>query len=269
MNRNLEFAKELAAEAGGIMRQYFLSAHQGIIWKADKTPLTIADTQINQLVVDRVAKEFPDHSVIGEEASNIKTSEYAWVCDPIDGTFPFSHGIPVSSFNLALVHNGIVEVAVINDPFSDRLYSAVRGEGAFLNGIKLRISEPTGSRLGVSVEGWGGSASIFSEAQKDVEYEFQKALRKRDKYVCLYHCSVAYTGALVASSDLAGVVFSGTNPWDSAAMSLIIEEAGGVVTDFFGNDQRYDQETKGLIAGPPKQHAILLGIAKQIVDKYL
>jgi len=90
----LEFAKSLALEAGKIMRTYFLVTDT--TWKADQTPVTQADTEINSLVIDRVQKAYPSHSVYGEEESSLRESKFLWVCDPVDGTLPYSLGLPLS-----------------------------------------------------------------------------------------------------------------------------------------------------------------------------
>ncbi len=266
MDRELQFAKDLAREAGGIMRQYFMSSSQQLTWKADNTPLTVADTTINQLVIDLVAREFPGHSVIGEEQSAETDSEYAWVCDPVDGTFPFSHGIPVSSFSLALTRKGEPVVAVLYDPYMDRLFSAAQGQGAWLNETIFKIPDQVDGRRAVSSEIWGGSPwSIFKDPES--ELDFRRGLRQ-EGYLLITHCSVAYTGALVAMGQFAGVVHAGRTPWDSAAMYLLITEAGGVATDLFGNKQSYSQPTKGFLGASKAEHARLLTVIKPLAEKF-
>src|SRR5690606_7148188 len=112
MDEYLAFAKTLATEAGQIMRDHFVLGID-TEWKQDATPLTIADTSINQLVIDQVKQRFPTHGVLGEEASFGTDREYLWVVDPVDGTMPYSHGIPTSTFSLALVQNGQPIVAAV------------------------------------------------------------------------------------------------------------------------------------------------------------
>ena len=102
--KELDFAKALALEAGEIMRKYFRSDRLGTVQKDDLTPLTVADTAINDLVIERVQHEFPEHGVLGEEASYEPNRQWIWVVDPIDGTSPYSCGIPISTFSLALVN---------------------------------------------------------------------------------------------------------------------------------------------------------------------
>ncbi|QQS18795.1 hypothetical protein IPL68_01860 [Candidatus Saccharibacteria bacterium] len=129
--KELQFAKSLALEAGAIMRHYFRSDELAITHKQDLTPLTVADTQINALVIERVKKEFPAYGVLGEEASFEPHRELLWVVDPIDGTSPFSCGIPVSTFSIALVHrkDGQPYVSVTYDPYLDELMFATKNGG--------------------------------------------------------------------------------------------------------------------------------------------
>jgi myo-inositol-1(or 4)-monophosphatase len=261
--KELAFAKEIAHQAGLIMLEHFQADSIGTIWKEDNTELTVADTAINTLVVKRVTEEFPDDGVLGEEESISVERERVWVCDPIDGTFPYSHGIPVSSFNLALVEDGLVKVAVIYDPFMKRLFHAIYGEGAYLNNKKLQILDSKKNRYGISLEVWGGSEStIFRD---DVVHVRSRELLRSPSVLLIYHCSVAYTAALVAAGDLDGVIFSGKNPWDAAAASLIIQEAGGLFTDFFGEEQKYNNNIRGFIGAPPNQHGHLVAKMKELI----
>jgi len=103
MEQYLEFAKKLAKEAEEISLKYFSFEVERII-KEDNTPLTKADTEINDLVIKRINEIYPEHSIYGEEKSELKeNSKYIWVCDPIDGTMPFSNGLPIFTFSIALV----------------------------------------------------------------------------------------------------------------------------------------------------------------------
>src|SRR5690606_9265702 len=99
----LDFAMEMASDAGKIMKKYFRSEAIDTQWKADHTPLTIADKKINDLLIERVENHYPDHGVIGEESSYMEERDMVWVADPIDGTSPYTLGIPTSTFCLALV----------------------------------------------------------------------------------------------------------------------------------------------------------------------
>ena len=137
----LEIAKDIALKAGGIMKQYFsFETHKEL--KQDHTPVTLADTTINSLVIQELKKHFPNHGVLGEEESNYdENNEYIWVCDPIDGTIPFSIGMPTNVFSLALTHNGEVILGVIYDPYLDRMVWAEKGKGTFCNGKQIFVSK--------------------------------------------------------------------------------------------------------------------------------
>jgi len=90
----------LARQAGEVMRKDF-SLGMKKEWKKDKTPVTVTDTFVNRMVINAIGKEYPEHSILGEEENSLKDSEYVWVCDPIDGTIPFSHGFPIFAFSLS------------------------------------------------------------------------------------------------------------------------------------------------------------------------
>lgn len=122
------------------MKQYF-DAKDHINYKTGDEVVTIADKEINQLVIDEVAKHFPDHGVLGEEGdSDTKTAKFMRITDPIDGTLQYSRRIPVSVFSLALMEDGYPIVGCIYQPQLDEFYYARRGEGAFLNDMPIHVS---------------------------------------------------------------------------------------------------------------------------------
>ena len=139
--RELAVAKDIALRAGGVMLEHY-EAERGLEMKADGSPVTIADRQINHIVIDELAKHFADDGVIGEEES---TAEYGsgrrWICDPIDGTRAFIAGLPLSKFALGFVVDGVPVVGVVYDPFMKELYEGAVGQGSFRNGKRLRVSQ--------------------------------------------------------------------------------------------------------------------------------
>lgn len=237
----LDFAKSVAHEAGDIMREYFGKKPDAYL-KADNTIVTIADKEINQLVIKRVAERYPAHDIDGEEASARHGSDYVWVCDPIDGTVPFAMELPVSVFSLALVIDGQPEVGVIYAPFSDHLYWAVRGHGAYLNNQPIHVSQNSlDDRVKMNVDWW-------SSAQWDVMQAVHDIACEKGVYV-MSPCSTTHAAALVARGEFVASVFAGTKGKnvDIAAAKVIVEEAGGKVTDLFGREQRYDQDIRGAV----------------------
>lgn len=238
--KELDFAKDLAIEAGKIMRRYFRAEDIGTEWKDDNTPLTIADTSINKLVIEKVKAAFPDQGVLGEEESYKPERETIWVVDPIDGTKPFSLGIPVSTFLLALVSraDGQPVLGVIYDPYLEHLYTAVKGQGAFLNGRRLKTSSARSFT--------NGYATVYGFKplkNNSIDYSAGKVidglLAKKASVINI--SSGAYTAAKIASGEFLTVIEMLGKPWDSAAVALLVQEAGGLVTDFVGQPRRFDE----------------------------
>lgn len=249
------FATELAYKAGDVMRKNFILGMKKSYKKLDSSPFTVSDTFINHMVVQAINETFPKHSVVGEEESNKKDSEYVWLCDPIDGSIPFSSGIPVSSFSLALVRNGKPIMGVVYDPFMDRMFSAEKGKGAFLNMKKISVSKDKVLKSQVMYVGWW-KHSLYNLER--VRHE----LNKKDIKIMDF-CSFAYAGALVAAGEFSALIFADKYPWDVAAIKIIIEEAGGICTDLAGQDQRYDADVNGFIASSQGIHAELVTLVKE------
>ncbi|MFA6587686.1 MAG: inositol monophosphatase [Patescibacteria group bacterium] len=236
------FVLELAKQAGVIMRRHFSNEVQKE-WKSDKTPVTIADKEINDLVATAVAKDYPSHGLLTEEGgSNHEDRKYLWVCDPIDGTLPYAHGIPTSAFSLALVKNGEPVLGVICDPLMDRVYFAEKGKGATLNGKSISVIQETD--LANKVVGTALVRLAYSpiDLLKLYKQLWDAGLKPINAIV------TTYMGMLVAGGQLIANIFPGNKPWDTAAQKIIIEEAGGKVTDLKGNEQRYDRLNGGILA---------------------
>lgn len=256
MKEYLDFAKEIAYQAGNIMKKYF-NKEKEIEFKSDRTPVTIADKKINDLVIEQVKKKYPNHSVDGEEAKNLNSSQYVWVCDPIDGTSMFTRGVPVSVFSLALVYEGDPIVGVVYDPFLDDMYTAIKNEGAYCNDKKLKVSSKEYGELGCSID-----YCMWDKAKFDT-LEIAKELRK-DVKLCQVG-STAHASMLVAKGTICAELFPGTRHGhcDMAASKIIVEEAGGKVTDFYGNEQRYDGAINGAVLTNGKVHEKLLSKIKE------
>lgn len=135
----LEFAKDIAKEAGKIMLKYF-NMNNDASYKGDKTIVTLADTEINSYLIKKVKEKYSNHSVDGEEEQFGK-SDYVWVCDPVDGTAMYARHIPVAVFSLALVVKGESKVGVVFDPFTNNLYTAIKGKGAQKNGERITVND--------------------------------------------------------------------------------------------------------------------------------
>ena len=251
-----QFALELAKQAGGIIRGNFRLGMKKE-WKADDTPLTETDLIINHLVIDSVKQTFPGHSILSEEGDDFsEESDYVWVCDPLDGTIPFSHGIPVCVFSLALVYKGESVLGVVYDPFMDRMFFAEKGKGTFMNEKKISVSSrDTFKHSLFSVVHWNGAPFDFSRL----------AVVLKNEGARISNISIAYMGALVAAGEFIGTIFPGDHPNDTAALKVLVEEAGGKVTDIFGNEQRYDRPIKGHVVSNGILHEKLLALIRKTV----
>lgn len=236
-----DFAVDLAHQAGKLISTNFTMAAERT-WKADGTPLTATDTAVNAMVIDAVRRTFPTHAVIGEEESLSGDSEWAWVCDPIDGTIPFAHGIPLSTFCLALCRDGEPELAVVLDPFLGRLFVAEKGSGATLNGEPIHVSDS--ATVGSTLIAAGDSttrARLGSEGAWLLHFE-----------------SYVYGAMLVACGQMSAAMYIHRHPWDGAASALIVSEAGGQVTSLKGRAQRYDGAIDGQVVSNGLVHEAIL-----------
>ena len=251
----LEFAKEIAYEAGKIMLKYY-NAKDISSYKGDKTIVTLADKEINTYLINRVKERFPEHCVDGEE-EKFGESNYVWVCDPVDGTAMYARHIPVAVFSLALVVDGESKVGVVYDVFTYTLYSAIKGEGAYKNGEKMSVNDYNLDDM-KSISNF----DMWPEAEYKI-YDIIKELGKKTYFVSLG--SVIRGAMCVASGDFNLAVFPGTKRknCDIAAAKVIVEEAGGKVTNLFGEEQRYDEDISGAIISNGIVHEEVINTVKQ------
>lgn len=232
----LRFAKDMAKIATETAMRYF-KTELDILVKKDGTPVTIADQTINQLVVDGVKETFPEHGVLGEEESWQADRSKLWVCDPIDGTESFSNADPTFAFSLALVENGKPVVAVAAAPTISETMWAVVGQGTYMNGRKVRVSQrhlnDATMLLPTNIE------AIFEAG------DVYRLLNAKVRSTNAIHSTV-FKGMVIAQGyvDLA-VWPNSVHPWDLAAVKLLIEEAGGRFSDISGETFRMDRSHDG------------------------
>jgi len=228
MTSYLETAIEIARESGALLAEMYMTPIE-IHYKRPSDIVTEADRRSEALIVERLHKTFPSHSVISEEGGGQKIqSDYCWHVDPLDGTTNFAHKFPVFSVTLALVHQGEPIAGVVYDPTRRELFAAEKGSGAFLNGTRVHVS--TNARLSECLmatgfppfdDRHGLNARLF------LEFTFRSHGVRRAGSAALDLCSVA-TGRFDAFWELK------LNSWDMAAGCLMITEAGGRVTDLQG-----------------------------------
>src|SRR6202142_3189593 len=235
----------IAREAGALLLQYF---HQGlkIEYKGDADLVTAADRASETLIRERIRQQWPSHDVLGEEQGlSDQGSDFRWYVDPLDGTTNFAHGYPVFCVSLGVERNGKRVAGVIYDPTRDEMFVAELGAGARLNGQAIHVSAI--ATLGECLIGTG-FPSQKRHKNPNIYFYHQLTLRthgvRRAGSAALDLCNVA-------AGRYEGFWEFNLNPWDTAAGVLIVEEAGGKVTDFSGGgfqiDSRETLASNGLV----------------------
>jgi myo-inositol-1(or 4)-monophosphatase len=239
--------QEMAREAGSLVMGYFRQ-NVKIEYKGAVDLVTVADRKSEALILERIRKQFPTHDVMGEEGTRIESgSEYKWYVDPLDGTTNFAHGYPVFCVSLAVERQGRRVAGVIYDPTRDEMFSAELGGGAWLDDSAIHVSAT--ANLGECLIGTG-FPSQKRHKNPNIYFYHQLTLRthgvRRAGSAALDLCNVA-------SGRYDGFWEFNLNPWDTAAGVLIVEEAGGKVTDFTGGAfqiaSRETIATNGLVHG--------------------
>lgn len=227
----LNFAIETARDAGHILLEKF-GKKINITKKGDINLVTEADLASEALIIERIKSYYPRHAILAEESGEAVVaggdSQWKWVIDPLDGTTNFAHGYPCFCVTLALEHDGDIVIGVTFDPTRDELFAAERGHGASLNGRKIKVSatEDLGESLIVT-----GFPYDFKERENFARHLTDFLLYSRG---VRRDGSAAIDMAYVACGRFDGFWEEGLNPWDVAAGKLLIEEAGGWVTDYRG-----------------------------------
>ena len=247
-------ASLIAREAGAVLREFF-SEGVATEYKGDADLVTVADRTSEKLIRERLAVAFPEHGIWGEEGTRERLSgEFRWYVDPLDGTTNFAHGYPQFAVSMGLEHrpaglavnqDGTLVAGVIYDPLRDELFAAERGRGAVLNGKPLRV--PRTPELCESLTATGFPSHKRHE-NPNIHFYHEFTLRSHG---VRRMGSAALDLAYVAAGRLDGFWEFNLNPWDTAAGILLVEEAGGRVTDFAGKhfllDSREILASNGLI----------------------
>lgn len=220
------------------------------------------DHASERAIIETLQEAYPDHGFIGEESGNDRTdAEHVWIIDPLDGTTNFLHGFEQYSVSIALMSRGQLEQAVVYDPSRNNLFTATRGRGAFLNDKRIRVSNR--AKLQSAMIGTGFPFRDFKHL---------------DTYLGMFKDMIKNTAGLrrpgSAALDLAYVAAGwfdgfweiGLSKWDIAAGALLVQEAGGIVGDFEGNETWID--TGNIAAGNPKVFAQMLQVlAPHLTDE--
>ncbi len=227
-----DVAVRLAREAGQIVRYY---AGRVTVREKDYNELvTQADEEVQHFLTEAIRRNFPGHAILAEEdlgetQQGNERTPFRWIIDPIDGTTNFTHGVPPYGISLALQHEGRTVVGVVYDVPHDELFTAVRGGGVYVNGVRACVSSTATLREALITTGFPyremGHLEEYLEALGRVMRATQGVRRPGAASIDL---------AWVACGRFDGFFETGLSPWDVAAGMLLVEEGGGRVTDFHG-----------------------------------
>lgn len=245
----LTIAKQAATEAEQVIKKYYQSDknQQQLSIKADNSPVTQADKEAETVIRQLIERHFPEHGIFGEELgkSNNQQSDFLWLIDPIDGTKSFVRGYPFFSTQIALMYRKQIIVGVSNAPLFNEMAWAYRGGGAFINGQKIQVHQVCEAHsMCVSS---GNIQSLITENWQNYGRLLQKFSKTRG-YGDFYHYHLLAAGKI----DL--VIESDVNILDIAALSLIITEAGGIITELSGKN--IDLNSTSVLAGNAHTHRL-------------
>ncbi|MBD3280680.1 inositol-phosphate phosphatase [Candidatus Dojkabacteria bacterium] len=228
-NKFLKTALKAAEEANKVVMKYFGDLESmETEFKDDNSPVTLADREAENVIKEILLSKFPQHSIVSEEnEDSLKDSEYVWIVDPIDGTIKFSRGIPLFSVQIALVREYKPILGVTSNPALGELYHAVEGQGTYKNGKRVHVSKTSDLSKSLTC---AASTKYFNRTG-NLDALLRLLEFGKDRGI-----GDAYAYSLLASGSADVVIEAKTKIWDVAASKVLVEEAGGKVTDFYGRE---------------------------------
>ncbi len=231
IDRFIEVGTQAAQEAGRILVEKARTGFS-VSYKGDTNLVTEADLASEKSIVARIRNAFPGHAVLAEENhSGTEGGDFRWIIDPLDGTTNYAHGLPIYSVSIGLEIHGVMEWGIVYNPNMEEIFTARRGDGAFLNGVPLRVSKT--STLNDSLLVTGFPYDVRTNPDNNLDYFAGFMLRSQ---AVRRIGSAALDFCYVAAGRFDGFWEIELRPWDMAAGVLITREAGGLVTDFTGAD---------------------------------
>ncbi|NPV83353.1 MAG: inositol monophosphatase [Candidatus Aminicenantes bacterium] len=229
----LPAARKAALEAGRYLLEG-LSQAKRVTYKGQVDLVTSFDRRSEEIIYDRLSRAFPGHSFLAEEEiKRDRDSDYCWLVDPLDGTTNYAHGLPVFCVSVALAFRNEIILGLVYDPSREELYSATRGRGAYLNGKPIRVSKTR--KLDRSLLATGFPYDVRTSQDNNLDHFANFAIRAQ---AIRRLGSAALDLCYVACGRFDGYWEKKLKPWDLAAGALLVEEAGGRVTDLAGKKFR-------------------------------
>ncbi len=248
MYRYREFIEATAREAGALLRGRIDDRHT-VQYKGEINLVTEVDHLSEALIVERIRGSFPDHGILSEESPEmVNGSGYRWIIDPLDGTTNYAHGYPAFCVSIALEAQGKIRLGAVYNPMLDELFIAEKGTGAFLNGRSLKVSQT--AELSRSLLATGFPYDIREDRNNNINY-FESMLLNTQ--AVRRAGSAALDLAYLAAGRFDGFWELKLLPWDIAAGWLLVEEAGGIVTDLHSTP--FDLHSPHILASNGLIHA--------------
>ncbi|HMN19517.1 MAG TPA: inositol monophosphatase family protein [Candidatus Moranbacteria bacterium] len=259
IKKALYLAQSAAQDAGKRLGGIFVRFdRKSVKLKEHAQLLTQADLASEDIIIAAIRKNFPEHAILAEESGRSQDqSDWLWIVDPIDGTTNFSFHNPLWSISIGVAHKGELVAGVIHAPMLGETYTVAKGQGAFLNGERIQVSD-LGAERAIHTFCHGSSRRDVFLA---LDYARTQKMRRID---CRQLGSAAIELAYVASGRIESILIPGTRPWDVAAGALLVCEAGGMVTDFRG--KKWGIEDKDMLATNGKVHEEVLETVRQLTD---
>lgn len=255
---HLNFAISLAKEAGQIQMKHYGKIHK-VEYKGEINPVTEVDRLCDILISQKITEKFPDHDILTEENGHkIKGASWKWIIDPLDGTTNYFHGFPYFCVSIALEVDGDVKIGVVYNPVLDELFYAQKGRGAYLNGKRLQVSNTSKLEKGFLATGF--PYDLREHADFYLRY-FREFITK--SFAIRRGGSAALDLSYLAAGRFDGFWELKLQPWDVAAGSLLILEAGGKVSDFRGNP--FNIYLREILASNGLIHNEMLGVIQKVL----
>ena len=255
MQALLNTAIEAARRAGDLAMRYTKRLDQIEVHSKSRNDfVSKVDVAAEQAIIELIRERYPDHGILGEETGlqeGQKDSETLWIIDPLDGTTNYLHGFPMFAVSIGVQIKGRMSVACVYDPNRQELFTAIRGSGAQLDGHRIRVKNK--QRLEGALIGTGFPYRSNDQWMETYLNQFRAVMQVAGD--CRRPGSAALDLCYLAASRLDGFWEFGLQPWDVAAGSLILREAGGLISSM--TDDGDYMETGNIIAGAPKVHADL------------
>lgn len=252
MHPTLSYLENLARQAGAILRTGYNKEHQ-VGYKGVIDLVTEVDHQSEAYLLGEVRRDFPAHHIFSEETGIIQgNDEHVWYIDPLDGTVNYAHHVPVFCISIGYAYKGKLTLGAVYDPLRDEMFTAERGQGAYLNGMRLSASTTTELQRSLLVTGfpydtWNTAQDNFANFLKFSK--LSQGVRRLG--------SAALDLCYVGSGRFDGFWELSLNPWDVAAGGLLCEEAGAKVTNISGGTD-YISPPQSILAAAPGIHARML-----------